>query len=234
MTWADFLDHTALCLTANKGKEQLILHCIKEEEDKGGLSVPPEKEGMMLSATIHAGERACRVLNEMLCIGLTTIDMAILARVLESNELFTLNSELGYSMTQRVSALLRTCSLHNNNSDGSTTYCSTDAAAPSLSIMAEDVILQCLALDESRRPMAQDLVHHPFFSIKEGEKEQIYDTHLEEQAVTDYFNSRGAFALLPSIILRKKMDGLKWHLTKTGVIDRHGLFEVRVIVSHSS
>ncbi len=219
MTWADFLDHTALCLAASNGREQLILHCIKEEEEKGLLYIPHGKEGTM--PVIHAGERASRILNEMLYIGLTNVDMAILARVLESNDLFVLNGEF-YSMTQRVSALLRTCSMHNN-ADGTT--CSTDAAL-SLSIMTADVILQCLALDENCRPTIQGIIHHPFFSIKEEEEEQIYDKHLEEQAVVDYFTSRGAFTLFPNSILHRQIDGLKRHLKKTGIIDRHGLLEV--------
>ncbi len=224
MTWTDFLNQTTLCLAANKHKEQLILHCIKEEEEKGFLYLPVRKDK---TSVVCTGERASKILNEMLNIGLTNIDMDILASVLESdNLLFGLKHREFYSMQQRVSALLRICLMHNNKSNANGSSCFTDGGAFLISMMAVDVITQCLELDPKCRSTVQDLIYHPFFSIKEGEEEQIYDKHIEEQTAVDYISSRGPFTLFPATILCQRIDGLKCHLKETGIIDRYVLFEV--------
>ncbi len=224
MTWTDFLNQTTLCLITNKHKEQLILRCIKEEEEKAFMCLTARKEG---TSAVCTGERASKILNEMLNIGLTNIDMDILASVLESDDLLLgLKNGEFYSMQQRVSALLRICLIHNNNNANGSSCCFTDGGALLVSMMAVDVIKQCLELDPKCRPTVQDLIYHPFFSMKEGEEEQIYDKYLEEQTAVDYICSRGPFTLFPTTILYQKIDRLKCHLKETGIIDRRVLFEV--------
>ncbi len=227
MTWADFLNQTALCLAADKDKDQLILHCIKEEEERGSTnSSPAQKE---VTSNACTGERASEILNEILNIGLTNIDVDVLADVSESNDLFLgLKNEEFSSMQHRVLALLRLCLMHNDdNANGSSSSSSfTDGGSILISMMAVDVISQCIELDPSCRPTIQDLINHPFFSIKEGEEEQAYDKHLEEQSAVEYIRSRGAFTLFPISILYQTMDGIKCHLKETEIIDRCTLFEV--------
>ncbi len=229
MTWTDFLDRTALCLAANNGIEQLILHRIKEEEEEkgGSLYLPNEKDRP--APVVQSGERASKILNEMLCIGLANIDMVILARILESNDLFRLNGEV-YCMAQRVSALLRICLTHNSNvnniDNANGSYCCPDSAL-STSMMAIDIINQCLtASDRNWHHTIQSLICHPFYSVKDGAEEQVYVDHLDEQAAVDYFNSRGPFTTFPNTIIFRKMNGLKCHLKETSAIDTHVLFEV--------